>query len=448
MSKHKGNVISPWEAMNKQGSDAVRWYFYTGSAPWLPSRFYDEAVSESQRKFMGTLWNTYAFYILYAEIDQFDPHDASWPAPVYTCMDRWVQSKLQSLVQFVTTELDQYHITEAARAIAGFVDELSNWYVRRSRDRFWGGERTADKSAAYRTLYQVLETLTRICAPFVPFMTESMYQNLVRSVDSSAPESVHLTTWPDVNLAAIDKDLEAQMETALQLVVLGRSARNAAKVKNRQPLSRMLVQGAEPLSDEVQSIILDELNVKAFELADDAASYVGYLVKPQMKTLGPKYGKLLPKIGNHLKNGDGNAIVSAVADGGLYEFEIDGQKIALSADDLLIEATQKEGFATAQDYGMTVALDLTMTPALLEEGLLRETVSKIQTMRKERFEVTDRIHIVYQAEEALSQVWERHADRIMKEVLAVSMELGDAASGQAWEINGQNAQILLTKADV
>ncbi|MFR8078742.1 MAG: isoleucine--tRNA ligase [Christensenellales bacterium] len=448
MSKHKGNVISPWEAMNKQGSDAVRWYFYTGSAPWLPSRFYDEAVSESQRKFMGTLWNTYAFYILYAEIDQFDPHDASWPAPAYTCMDRWVQSKLQSLVQFVTTELDQYHITEAARAIAGFVDELSNWYVRRSRDRFWGGERTADKSAAYRTLYQVLETLTRICAPFVPFMTESMYQNLVRSVDSSAPESVHLTTWPDVNVAAIDKDLEAQMETALQLVVLGRSARNAAKVKNRQPLSRMLVQGAEPLSDEVQSIILDELNVKAFELADDAASYVGYLVKPQMKTLGPKYGKLLPKIGNHLKNGDGNAIVSAVADGGLYKFEIDGQKIALSADDLLIEATQKEGFATAQDYGMTVALDLTMTPALLEEGLLRETVSKIQTMRKERFEVTDRIHIVYQAEEALSQVWERHADRIMKEVLAVSMELGDAASGQAWEINGQKAQILLTKADV
>ena len=226
-------------------------------------------------------------------------------------------------------------------------------------------------------------------------MTESMYQNLVRSVDPFAPESVHLTTWPEVNTAAIDKELEAQMETALQLVVLGRSARNAAKVKNRQPLSRMLVQGTEPLSDEVQSIILDELNVKAFELADDAASYVGYLVKPQMKTLGPKYGKLLPKIGNHLKTGDGNAIVSAVADGGLYEFEIDGQRIALSANDLLIEATQKEGFATAQDYGMTVALDLTMTPELLEEGLLRETVSKIQTMRKERFEVTDRIHIVY-----------------------------------------------------
>ena len=448
MSKHKGNVISPWDAMNKQGSDAVRWYFYTGSAPWLPSRFYDEAVSESQRKFMGTLWNTYAFYILYAEIDQFDPHDASWPEPAYTCMDRWVQSKLQSLVQFVTRELDAYHITESARAINAFVDELSNWYVRRSRDRFWGGERTADKSAAYHTLYQVLETLTRICAPFVPFMTESMYQNLVRSVDKNAPESVHLTSWPEVKTDAIDTELEEEMETALQLVVLGRSARNAAKVKNRQPLARMLVQGAHTLNEQVQAIILDELNVKAYESADDAASYVGYLVKPQMKTLGPKYGKLLPKIGNHLKSGDGNAIVEAVADGGHYEFEIDGQTISLAAEDLLIEATQKQGFATAQDNGITVALDLNMTPALLEEGLLRETVSKIQTMRKERFEVTDRIHIVYQAEPELAAVLEKHAARIMDEVLAVSMEAGDAAQGQAWEINGQKAQILLTKADM
>ena len=449
MSKHKGNVINPWDVLNKQGADAIRWYFYTGSAPWLPSRFYDEAVSEAQRKFMGTLWNTYAFYILYADIDQYSPFDTSWPEPAYNTMDKWVLSKLHSLVKTVTEELDGYHVTEAARAINAFVDELSNWYVRRGRDRYWGGERTADKSAAFFTLYTVLETLARLCAPFVPFMTESIYQNLVRSVNPDAPESVHLCDFPTVDERWIDPALEAEMDAARDIVVLGRAARNASKVKNRQPLARMLVQGESVTSEAVQSIILDELNVKAMEAIDDASDYIAYAVKPQLKTLGPKYGKILPAIRTYLQQADGTAIVAAVENGGTFTVEIGGQTVSLTAEDLLVETVQKEGFAAQSDHGVCVVLDVRLTPELMEEGLVREVISKIQTMRKEAdFEVTDRIIVGYQAEEALAKAIADNAEMIQKDVLAVQVT-PDAHEGvqKEWKINGLAATLYVKRVN-
>ena len=364
-------------------------------------------------------------------------------------MDKWVLSKLHSLVKTVTEELDAYHVTEAARAINAFVDELSNWYVRRGRDRYWGGERTADKSAAFFTLYTVLETLTRLCAPFVPFMTESIYQNLVRSVNPSAPESVHLCDFPSVDESWIDPALEAEMDAARDIVVLGRAARNASKVKNRQPLARMLVQGETVQSEAVQSIILDELNVKAMEAIDDASGYIAYAVKPQLKTLGPKYGKILPAIRTYLQQADGTAIVAAVENGGTFTAEIGGQSVSLTEEDLLVETVQKEGFAAQSDHGVCVVLDVRLTPELIEEGLVREVISKIQTMRKEAdFQVTDRIEVGYEAEQALAKAIADNAEMIQTDVLATRVEAG--ANGgfcKEWNINGLTATLYVQRVN-
>ncbi len=446
MSKHKGNVINPWDVLNRQGADAVRWYFYTTSAPWLPSRFYHEAVNEAQRKFMGTLWNTYAFYILYADIDSYSPFDKSWPAPAYTVMDKWVLSKLNALVDTVTSELDGYHVTEAARALGEFVDELSNWYVRRCRERYWAGDKTPDKSAAYKTLYTVLETLTRLCAPFVPFLAESIYQNLVRSVDKDAPESVHLCDFPTADISLIDSALEKEMDNAVRMVVLGRAARNAAKIKNRQPLSRMMVQGSAIPKGEVASIVLDELNIKHMETTSDAQSYVSYQIKPQLKTLGPKYGKLLPLISNHLKEADGAKIVQAVKDSGTYEFAVGGQDVALAEEDLLISSVQKEGFAAQSDFDLSVVLDLTLTDELIAEGLVREFVSKVQNLRKEMgFEVTDHIRIRLSAQDgSLEKVLLDNTAEIQSDVLGESMEKGEAKT--PLDINGAEVLVSIEKA--
>ena len=446
MSKHKGNVIDPWEVLNRQGADAVRWYFYTASAPWLPSRFYHEAVSEAQRKFMGTLWNTYAFYILYADIDEYDPFDDRWPEPAYTVMDRWIQSKLNALVETVTREMDAYHVTESARALGAFVEELSNWYVRRCRERYWAGDQTPDKAAAYRTLYTVLETMARLCAPFVPFIAESIYQNLVRSVHPDAPHSVHLCAYPEADKSRIDTRLMEQMDMAMRVVVLGRAARNAAKIKNRQPLQRMMIQGMDMPDDAIQSIILEELNIKEMDIIEDAKSYIAYNVKPQLKTLGPKYGKLLPKIQKHLQQADGTDIVQAVRGGGTYSFMVDGESVQLGEEDLLISTASREGFAAQSDGAIGVVLDLSLTDELIEEGLVREFVSKVQNLRREMgFEVTDHIHIAWQTQdEALAAVLAKYNEAIMADVLGESMQRG--AGQTALDINGTDVLVRLQKA--
>ena len=346
MSKHIGNVVDPWSVLDKQGADAVRWYFYSGSAPWLPSRFYGDAVSEAQRKFMGPLWNTYAFYILYAEIDQFDPTKYTLSdTENLSIMDRWVLSRLNSTVKKVTDFLDGYHIAEATRELMAFVDELSNWYVRRGRERYWGSEMTQDKIDAYMTLYTVLETFIRLIAPFTPFIAETIYQNLVRSVDKNAPESVHLCAYPMADMARIDAKLEENMDSVLSIVTLGRACRNTAGLKNRQPLSALYVGGVEQLPEQYQEVIKGELNVKNVQLGAEMEQFITYQVKPQLKTLGPKYGKLLGAIRSHLAEADGSAIVKAVANGGSYTFAVNGEEVALAEEDLLIQPMQREGFA-------------------------------------------------------------------------------------------------------
>ena len=448
MSKHKGNVVDPWSVLNKQGADAVRWYFYTGSSPWLPSRFSGEAVSEYQRKFMGTLWNTYAFYVLYAEIDQYNPYDEKNIKPEYSVMDKWVLSKLHSLVKQVTKELDEYHVTEAGRAIQEFTDELSNWYVRRCRERYWGSEMTGDKSAAYATLFEVLETMSRLIAPFVPFMAEQIYQNIVRSVHPGAPESVHFCEYPKAQEDRIDQELEEEMDFVLRVVVLGRSCRNAAAVKNRQPLKRMLIQGERTPGALYRDIIREELNVKEIEIIDDASEYVGYKVKPQLKTIGPKYGKLLPKINAYLQQADGTKIVNAVEQDGYFATEIDGQEVKFLKDDLLIETKQVEGFSAASERELSVVLDLHLTDALIEEGYCREVVSKIQTMRKDAdFNVTDHIRVGYQAEGALLEALKKNEREIAKEVLADEIAQGEfeAEAKKEWNINGHKATLCISR---
>ncbi|HMM32451.1 MAG TPA: isoleucine--tRNA ligase, partial [Clostridia bacterium] len=400
MSKHKGNVVDPKTALEAQGADAVRWYFYTGSMPWLPSRFSQDTVAEYQRKFMGTLWNTYAFYVLYAEIDQFDPTKHALKRENLSAMDKWVLSRLNTLVKTVDGYLDALRITEAGRELQRFVDDLSNWYVRRCRERYWGSEMTADKEAAYMTLYTVLKTLCLTCAPFTPFMTEEIYQNLVRSVDNAAPESIHLCSFPEADESFIDPVLEREMDEVLDIVVLGRSARNAAAIKNRQPLPRMFVQG-QTLPVMYVDIIADELNVKNVEFVQDATGFISYRVKPQLKTLGPRYGKILPKINAYLQGeGIGNSVVAAQKNGGSYEFELEGAMVSLSAEDVLVETMQKEGFVSASERDLSVVLDVNLTPELIDEGFMREVVSKIQTMRKEAgFEVTDHIVVSYDGSE-------------------------------------------------
>ncbi len=447
MSKHKGNVVDPWTVLDKQGADAVRWYFYTNSNPWLPSRFYPEAVDEVQRKFMGTLWNTYAFFVLYADIDKFDPSAVRLEDCKLSLMDRWALSRLNTLIDGVEKDLDRYDITSAARAIQAFTDDLSNWYVRRGRDRYWGSEMTEDKKAAYATLYHVLVTLSEVIAPFVPFMAESIYQNLVRGFFPDAPESVHLCTWPQADLSRVDRALEERMAQVLNAVVLGRSCRNAANLKNRQPLSRMfLVSDRADLPAELLALAADELNVKKIEYVREVTDYVSYELKPQLKTLGPKYGPLIGKIRAFLAECDALAVVSAVRGGGLFRVELDGREVEFAEGDLLISSKNKEGFVAASDRGMTVVLDTNLTPELVDEGLAREIVSKIQTMRKEAgFEVTDRIRVCYRAGEDLSRVLRAWGPSIAEDVLCDRLEEGDEGFARTWEIGGESLTLALSK---
>ena len=439
MSKHKGNVVDPWTVLDKQGADAVRWYFYTGSAPWLPSRFSPDAVSEAQRKFMGTLWNTYAFYILYAQIDGFDPTEHTLKRENLTPMDRWVLSRLNSLVKTVDEDLENLRITEAGRELGRFADDLSNWYVRRCRERYWGKDMTADKEAAYMTLYTALKTMALISAPFIPFMTEEIYQNMVRGADASAPESVHLCDFPAVEEALIDPALENSMDEVLDVVLLGRSARNAANVKNRQPLARMFVQGRE-LNGLYTGIIADELNVKAVEFVSDAGAFISYKVKPQLKTLGPRYGKVLPKINAYLQGeGVGDWVVAAHKAGKNYEFELEGTQVSLSAEDVLTEPIQKAGFVSVTEGELSVVLDTNLTPALVDEGFVRELVSKVQTMRKEAgFEVTDHIALTYDGSARIHDIFARFGKEISGDTLAESALAGvPAGFVKPWDINGE-----------
>ncbi len=450
MSKHKGNVVDPWDSFNKQGADAVRWYFYTSSAPWLPSRYYDEAVSETQRKFLGTLWNTYAFYVLYADIDNFDPSEYDLHKCKLTLMDKWILSEVNQLVKTVDEGLSRYEITESARAIERFTDMLSNWYVRRCRERYWGSEWTADKQAAYMTLYTVLDTLVKVAAPFVPFITESIYQNITANCFTDAPKSVHMCDFPSVDEKYINKHLNKTMEKVLDLVVLGRSARNAANVKNRQPLARMYVATDGKLNEEMADIIKNELNVKELVTVDSAEEFAEYEIKPQLKTLGPKYGKLLGKIRVALANLGAKArdVVEHVKNGGKHLFDLDGDKVEVTEGDLLISSKNKEGYSVVSDRGDTVALDVTLTPELIEEGTVREIVSKIQTMRKEcDFVVTDHINVGYEADEHLAKVIADNAAEIADGCLADSVLPATSGSfGKQWDINGEKFTLYLTKS--
>ena len=449
MSKHKGNVVDPWSVLDKQGADAVRWYFYTAGAPWLPSRFSPEAVAEGQRKFMGTLQNTYAFFVLYANIDNFDPKDHPIENVKLTLMDKWVLSRLNQLVKRVDDDLCNYRIPEPARAITEFVDDLSNWYVRRCRERFWGKGMDDTKEAAFVTLYTVLVTLSKVIAPFVPFMAEEMYQNLVRSVDPTAPESVHLCDFPTADESLIDESLNTQMSALLSVVGLGRACRAAANLKVRQPLSTLYVKGTS-FDEAFSALAEDELNVKKVVFTDDARAFTTYNLKPQMRTLGPKYGKLLGRIGQHLKELDGNDVVDAFSRGETVTFTLDGTEVVLAKDDVLTEATQKPGFSAQMEGEVTVVLDCNLTPELIAEGYQREMVSKLQNMRKDAgFEVSDRIDVTYEAGDELAAAIEAGRDFIMQSVLATSFARGAAPEGavsQEWDLNGKKAVLSVRKA--
>jgi len=442
MSKHLGNVVDPWEVLDKQGADAVRWYFYAAGAPWLPTRFSSELVSELQRRFMGTLWNTYAFFTLYASIDDYKPAEQKAKAEDFSIMDKWVLSKLNTLVKYVDEGLEEYKITETARAIAAFTDELSNWYVRCCRERFWGKGLEGDKLAAFETLYTVLTTLAGICAPYIPFMAESMYQNLVVGNIPGCKESVHLTDFPVCDESKIDSQLEADMDEVISAVSLGRACRNTANIKVRQPISTLYVKGAE-LPEAVTELIANELNVKAVKFVTDAREFTTYELKPQMRTLGPRYGKILGKIGAHLKTMDGNDVVDAFDRGETVSFDIEGTEVVLNKDDVLTKPMQKEGFVAESEGEMTVVIDTNLTEELIAEGYVREVISKLQNMRKDAgFEVIDRIKVTYTASEKLTAVIEAGKDEIMKAVLAV--ELVPGAEGELvrdWNINGEKATL-------
>ena len=447
MSKHLGNVVDPWSVIDKQGADAVRWYFYIGSMPWLPSRFSAESVSEAQRKFIGTFWNTYAFYILYAEIDGFDPTKHQLVKENLSEMDRWVLSRLNTLIDTVDKYLESLHITEAGRELQAFVDDLSNWYVRRCRDRYWGSEMTADKEAAYMTLYTVLKNLSLISAPFLPFMTENIYQNMVRSVDAAAPESIHLCEYPAVDHTMIDPTLEENMARVLDIVVLGRSARNNAQMKIRQPLAAMYVQG-DGMESGYQAIIADELNVKKVAFVTDASDFISYRVKPQLKTLGPRYGKILPAINQYLAGaGVGDAVVKAHNAGSDYRCEIAGTEVVLGKDDVLVSTEQKAGFVSESDKGVTVVLDTNLNEALVEEGFVREIVSKVQTMRKEAgFEVADHIRLSYTGNKKLHEILTKFGASVLSDVLGDEL-VADSVTGyvKEWNINGESVTLGVEK---
>ncbi len=447
MSKSKGNAVDPFDALETHGADAIRWYFYTNSAPWLPNRFHDKAVTEGQRKFMGTLWNTYAFYVLYAEIDQFDPSKYELDYDKLPVMDKWLLSKLNTVVGQVDDNLANYKIPEAARALSDFVDEMSNWYVRRSRDRYWAKGMEQDKINAYMTLYTALVTISKAAAPMIPFMTEDIYQNLVRNIDKNAPESIHLCDFPHINEKFIDRELEDNMEKVLDIVVMGRAARNASNIKNRQPIGQMYVKSEFELSDFYKDIIADELNVKDVAFTQDVRSFTTYTFKPQLKTVGPKYGKQLGGIREYLSNLDGNAAMDELEAAGALKFDVAGAEVELTKDDLLIEMTQMEGYVSENDHGITVVLDTNLTEELIEEGFVREIISKVQTMRKEAdFEVMDKINIYIAENDKITDIMSRNKDKIMSEVLANDVIFGkiDGYSKQ-WNINGEDVTIGVQK---
>ena len=437
MSKSKGNAVDPFDALNKYGADAIRWYFYINSAPWLPNRFHGKAVVEGQRKFMSTLWNTYAFFVLYADIDNFDPTKYELNYDQLPVMDKWLLSRLNTTVQAVDNDLANYKIPEAARALQDFVDEMSNWYVRRSRERFWAKGMEQDKINAYMTLYHALVTIAKTAAPMIPFMTEDIYQNLVRSVDKDAPESIHLCDFPTVNEAWIDKDLEADMKELLEIVVLGRACRNTANIKNRQPIGTMYVKAEKKMSEFYTDIIADELNVKEVKFADDVESFISYSFKPQLRTVGPKYGKLLGGIRQALTDINGTAAMNELRSNGVLKLDINGNDVELTEEDLLIETAQTEGYVSESDGETSVVLDTNLTPELIEEGFVREIISKIQTMRKEAgFEVMDKIVVYAHGNDKIQDVMKAHEDEIKSEVLADEMVLGETDGYvKEWNIN-------------
>ena len=447
MSKSKGNAVDPMDALNKFGADAIRWYFYVNSAPWLPNRFHDKAVEEGQRKFLGTLWNTYAFYVLYADIDNFDPTKYSLEYDKLSVMDKWLLSKLNTLVKTVDEYLGNYKITETARALQSFTDDMSNWYVRRCRERFWAKGMEQDKINAYMTLYTALITLSKISAPMIPFMTEEIYQNLVRSVDKSAPESIHLTDFPKVNEEFIDKDLEVSMDEVLDIVVLGRAARNSANIKNRQPIGNMYVKAENVLSPFYVEIIEDELNVKAVEFKDDVEEFVSYSFKPQLKTVGPKYGKLLGKIKEALSNLDGHKAMQELNTDGALNFDFDGEKVVLGREDLLIETAKNDNFVTEADNKVTVVLDIRLDDALLEEGFVRELISKIQTMRKEAgFEVVDHIVLSQSGNDRIAEIIKKNEAVIKNDTLADEIVYNNVEGyTKDWNLNGEHTSLGVSK---
>ena len=447
MSKSKGNAVDPFDALNKYGADAIRWYFYINSAPWLPNRFHGKAVVEGQRKFMSTLWNTYAFFVLYANIDNFDATKYTLNYDKLPVMDKWLLSKLNTMVKTVDEDLGSYKIPEAARALQEFVDDMSNWYVRRSRERFWAKGMEQDKINAYMTLYTALVTVAKAAAPMIPFMTEDIYQNLVRSIDADAPESIHLCDYPEVNEAWIDKDLEANMEELLEIVVLGRACRNTANIKNRQPIGTMYVKAEKAMDKFYTDIIADELNVKEVKFADDVESFISYSFKPQLRTVGPKYGKLLNGIRTALSEIDGTAAMKELRDNGVLVLDIDGNRVELAEEDLLIETAQSEGYVTETDGETSVVLDTNLTPELIQEGFVREIISKVQTMRKEAgFEVMDKIIVYAKDNDKIMDIMKANQDEIKREVLAENIILGEAEGYiKEWNINKEAVTLGVSK---
>ena len=439
MSKSKGNAVDPFDALEKYGADAIRWYFYINSAPWLPNRFHGKAVTEGQRKFMGTLWNTYAFFVLYANIDEFDATKYALEYEKLSVMDKWLLSKLNSAIKAVDEDLANYKIPEAAKALQSFVDDMSNWYVRRSRERFWAKGMEQDKINAYMTLYTALVEICKTAAPMIPFMTEDIYQNLVRSIDANALESIHLCDFPKVNEAHIDKELEENMDRVLKLVVMGRACRNTANIKNRQPIGQMYVKADFELSEFFDAIVADELNVKNVTFTQEVRDFTSYSFKPQLKTVGPKYGKLLGGIKNVLSGLDGNAAMDELNANGCLRFEVNGEEVALNREDLLIDTAQMEGYVSEDDNGITVVLDTNLSEELLEEGFVREIISKVQTMRKEAdFEVMDKIVITYEGSEKAETVFAKNADEIGAETLALEVKKATPAGYvKEWKINGE-----------
>ena len=447
MSKSKGNAVDPFDALEKYGADAIRWYFYINSAPWLPNRFHGKAVTEGQRKFMGTLWNTYAFFVLYANIDNFDATKYTLEYDKLPVMDKWLLSKLNTVVKSVDENLGSYRIPEAARALQDFVDDMSNWYVRRSRERFWAKGMEQDKINAYMTLYTALVTVAKAAAPMIPFMTEDIYQNLVRSIDKDAPESVHLCSFPEVNASWIDRELEERMDEVLKIVVFGRAARNTANIKNRQPIGRMFVKAEGALPEFYQEIIEDELNVKSVRFTEDVREFTSYSFKPQLRTVGRKYGKYVNAIKEALAALDGNQAMDTLNETGVLKLELEGVTAELTAEDLLIDTAQVEGFISEGDNYVTVVLDTNLTPELIEEGFVREIISKIQTMRKEAgFEVMNHINVFQDENDTIAEILKKHAETIKKEVLADHILLG-TVSGYAkeWNINGEKVMMGVEK---